>query len=116
MVFRAQANAHDERNRLLELRIERVAEYVLALGVCAAIGLAIARVETSWIAQVLIASLVVAEVLGEIAKVVRSSTCPWKASSTIQTKRQPPIRAEAEARQHPVQSTPADRARARHPS
>lgn len=70
LVFRSQANAYDERDRLVGLRSERVAGYVLAVGVCAGIGLAMAQVEAFWIAQALIASFVVAEVLEGIVKVV----------------------------------------------
>ncbi|HDH03566.1 MAG TPA: hypothetical protein ENH15_04910 [Actinobacteria bacterium] len=70
LVFRSQANAHDERDWLVGLRSERIAGYVLALGVCAGIGLAIAQVDAFWIAQALIASFVAAEVLEGIVKVV----------------------------------------------
>lgn len=70
LVFRSQANANDERDQLVALRSERIAGYVLALGVCAGIGLAMAQVDTFWIAQALIASLVAAEVLEGTVKVV----------------------------------------------
>jgi formate hydrogenlyase subunit 3/multisubunit Na+/H+ antiporter MnhD subunit len=70
LVFRSQANAYDERDRLVALRSERIAGYVLALGVCAGIGLAMAQVDTFWIAQVLIGALVAAEVLDGIVKLV----------------------------------------------
>ncbi len=70
VVFRSQANAYDERDRLVELRSERIAGYVLALGVCAGIGLAMAQVDVFWIAQALIGALVAAEVLDGIVKLV----------------------------------------------
>lgn len=70
VVFRSQANAYDERDRVVGLRAERIAGYVLAVGVCAGIGLAMTQVEAFWIAQALIASLVAAEVLEGITKVV----------------------------------------------
>ncbi|MFK8025037.1 MAG: hypothetical protein AB8G26_13845 [Ilumatobacter sp.] len=69
VAFRSQANAHDERDWLVGLRSERIAGYVLALGVFAGIGLAIAQVDAFWIAQALIASLVAAEVVEGIVKV-----------------------------------------------
>jgi hypothetical protein len=69
LLFRSQANAHDERDRLIELRSERLAGYVLALGVWTGIGLAMAQVDAFWIAQALIGSLVAAEVLEGIVKV-----------------------------------------------
>jgi hypothetical protein len=70
LVFRSQANAYDERDRLVELHSERIAGYVLAVGVCAGIGLAMAQVDAFWIAQVLIGALVAAEVLDGIVKLV----------------------------------------------
>ena len=70
LVFRAQANAFDERDRLVELRSERIAGYVIALGVFAGIGLAMVQVDRFWIAQVLIAALVLAEITDGVSKVV----------------------------------------------
>lgn len=70
IVFRSQASAHDERDRLIELRSERIAGYVLALGVFAGIGLAMIRADTFWIAQVLIAALVLGEIIEGIIKLV----------------------------------------------
>lgn len=70
LMFRSQVNAYDERDQLVGLRSERVAGYVLAAGVCTGIGLAMAQVDAFWIAQALIASFVVAEVLEGIVKVV----------------------------------------------
>ncbi len=70
LLFRGQANAFDERDWLVGVRSERIAGYVLALGVWVGIGLAIARIDVFWIAQALIASLVVAELLEGTLKVV----------------------------------------------
>lgn len=70
LVFRSQANAYDERDWLVGLRSERIAGYVLALGVCTGIGMAMMQVDAFWIAQALIASFVAAEVLEGIVKVV----------------------------------------------
>lgn len=70
VLFRSQANVCAERDRLVGLRSEQIAGYVLALGVFAGIALAIAQTDTFWIAQALIASLVVTEVLEGIVKVV----------------------------------------------
>lgn len=69
LVFRSQANAHDERDWIVGLRSERIAGYVLAVGVFSGIGLSIVRVDVFWIAQILIASVVAAEVLEGIVKV-----------------------------------------------
>lgn len=63
LAFRWQANTRDdERGRLIGLRSERIAGYLLATGVFAGIGLAIVQAETFWIAQVLIGTLVLAEI------------------------------------------------------
>ncbi len=70
LLFRSQASVADERDRFVALRSERVAGYVLALGVCSGIGLAMAQADTFWIAQALIASFVAAEVIEGIAKIV----------------------------------------------
>lgn len=70
LLFRSQANAYDERDRLIGLRSGQIAGYVLALGVCTGIGLAISQVDAFWIAQALIGSLVAAEVIEGIVKVV----------------------------------------------
>ncbi len=70
VAFWSQANAYDERDRLVVLRSERIAGYVLAAGVFAGIGLAMVQVDRFWIAQALIAALVLAEVTDGIIKVV----------------------------------------------
>ena len=70
IVFRSQVNAHDERDRLIDLRSTRVAAYILAAGVYAGIGLSVVQVERFWIAQALIAALVIAEITDGVIKVV----------------------------------------------
>lgn len=69
IIFRSQANAYDERDRLIDLRSTRVAAYILAAGVYAGIGLAVVQVERFWIAQALIAALVIAEITDGVIKV-----------------------------------------------
>jgi hypothetical protein len=68
IVFHKQANAWDERDYLIALRSERIAGYVLALGVFTGIGLAVIQADRFWIAQALIASLVLAEILDGVTK------------------------------------------------
>jgi hypothetical protein len=69
LVSRADGS-EDERDRMIVLRSERAAGYVLAIGVFAGIGLAIVRADTFWIAQALIAALVLAEITDGIIKLV----------------------------------------------
>jgi len=69
IVFRSQVNAHDERDRLIDLRSTRVAAYILATGVFAGIGLAVVQADRFWIAQALIAALVIAEITDGVVKV-----------------------------------------------
>jgi hypothetical protein len=70
LLSRSDANAYDERDRSVALRSERVAGYVLAVGVWAGIALAMLQADRFWIAQALIAALVVAEVTDGIVKLV----------------------------------------------
>ncbi|MBG0741816.1 hypothetical protein IV500_20905 [Paeniglutamicibacter antarcticus] len=62
----SQASAEDERDRLLERRGAHVGGYVLATGTIVGLGLAMVDAPTFWIAQALLASLV----LGELASSV----------------------------------------------
>jgi hypothetical protein len=55
---------------LIDLRSTKVAAYILAAGVYAAICLTVVRADRFWIAQALIAALVVAEVTDGVIKVV----------------------------------------------
>jgi hypothetical protein len=60
----------DERGRFITLRAERTGRYMLAVGVCTGIGLAVVQSDTFWIAQALIGALVLAEVVEGIVKLV----------------------------------------------
>lgn len=60
----SQAGVEDERDRLLERRGAHVGGYVLAAGTVGGLGLAVVDAPTFWIAQALLAALV----LGEVAK------------------------------------------------
>ena len=64
------ANAFDERDRLITLRSERVAGYVLALGVFASLVLAMAEVPHFYIAHALMLMWVLAEIIEGVSKVV----------------------------------------------
>ncbi|WP_328475069.1 hypothetical protein OHA21_17315 [Actinoplanes sp. NBC_00393] len=68
IVFRREVDAHDERDRLIDLRSTRVAAYILAAGVFGGIGLAMVQADGFWIAQALIAALVVAEIADGLTK------------------------------------------------
>jgi hypothetical protein len=68
IVFHRQANAWDERDRFIALRSERIAGYVLAIGVFTGILLAMVQADRFWIAQTLIAALVLAEVVDGVIK------------------------------------------------
>lgn len=70
IAFRSQANDYDERDRLITLRSGEIAGYILAVGVCAGIGLAMMQSDTFWIAQALIGALVIAEVTEGVSKLV----------------------------------------------
>jgi hypothetical protein len=67
---RAGPAADDERDRLVDLRSERIGGYILAVGVFAGIGLAMVRADRFWIAQALIAALVIAEITSGVVKLV----------------------------------------------
>jgi hypothetical protein len=70
IAFRSQADDHDERDRLIELRSERIGGYILAIGIVTGIGLAMVQADTFWIAQVLIGALVLGEVIGNVVTLV----------------------------------------------
>jgi hypothetical protein len=65
-----EAKARDERDRLIGLRGQRIARYVLAIGTVAGLMLAMFEVETFWIAQTLLGALVLAELTEGMAKLV----------------------------------------------
>jgi len=66
----AQAGSQDERDRLIGLRGQRIAGYVLATGTVAGLGLAMVQADTFWIAQVLLGALVLAEITDGATKLV----------------------------------------------
>jgi hypothetical protein len=70
LLYRSVADAYDERDRLVDLRSERIGGYILAVGVFAGIGLAMVRADRFWIAQALIAALVIAEITSGVVKLV----------------------------------------------
>ena len=65
-----EAAAFDERDRLIDLRGERIGAYVLAVGVF--VGLVLAMVESAqfWIAQALLLAWVLAEISDNVSKLV----------------------------------------------
>ena len=65
-----EADAYDERDRLIDLRSERVGGYVLAVGVFFGLVLAMGEVEHFFVAQTLLLSLVLAQISDEATKVV----------------------------------------------
>lgn len=67
---REQLDDADERDRLVGWRAGNVGGYVLAVGVFAGIGLAMVRADQFWIAQVLIAGLVLAEIVEGVTKLI----------------------------------------------
>lgn len=66
----AEADAHDERDRVISLRSQRVARYVLAVGAIAGLALAVVEADAFWIAQVLLGGLVVAEIAEGVTSLV----------------------------------------------
>jgi len=66
----AQAGSQDERDRLIGLRGHRIARYVLATGTVAGLGLAMVQADTFWIAQVLLGTLLIAEISDGTTKLV----------------------------------------------
>lgn len=61
---RKESAEEDERDRLIEMRGDQVYGYALTVGALAVIGLAMIEVELFWIANLLLAALVI----GELAK------------------------------------------------
>jgi hypothetical protein len=66
----AKATGYDERDRLVALRGHRIARYVLAVAAVAGLGLAMVDADAFWIAQVLLAGLVVAEITEGLTRLV----------------------------------------------
>ncbi|MFN2486812.1 MAG: hypothetical protein ABR609_09455 [Acidimicrobiia bacterium] len=65
-----EADALDERDRLIGLRGERVGGYVLAVGVFAGLVFAMIEVDHFYVAQTLLLSLVLAQASDEASKIV----------------------------------------------
>lgn len=60
----------DERDRAINLRGNQVAGYALAVGTVAGLGLAMVDADAFWIAQVLLAGLVIAEIAEGLTRLV----------------------------------------------
>ena len=65
-----EADAYDERDRLIALRSERVGGYVLAVGVFGGLVLAMAEFPPFYIAHTLLLALVLAELVEGAIKIV----------------------------------------------
>ncbi len=65
-----EANAYDERDRLITLRAERLGGYVLAVGVFTGVVLAMFELRPFYIANTLMLVWVLAEIADNAAKVV----------------------------------------------
>lgn len=71
LVFRSRAGAgHDERDRIIALRTERLSAATLAVGMFVGIVLAMLQVPVFWIAQSLILACVAAEISKGAVKLV----------------------------------------------
>jgi hypothetical protein len=66
----ADADVRDERDRTIGLRGQEVAGYVLAVGTVAGLGLAVVDADAFWIAQVLLAGLVLAEIAEGVTRLL----------------------------------------------
>jgi hypothetical protein len=64
------ADQVDERDRLIGLRGDRIAGWVVTIGALAGLVLAMVEAESFWIAHALLAGLVLAEILKSIAMLV----------------------------------------------
>ncbi len=70
VVAPSEAEQVDERDRLIALRGDRTAGWVVTIGALAGLGLAMIEVDSFWIAHALLAGLVLAEVFKAIAMLV----------------------------------------------
>jgi hypothetical protein len=66
----AEAEQVDERDRMIALRGDRVAGWVVTIGALAGLGLAMIEADSFWIAHALVAGLVLAEIFKAIAMLV----------------------------------------------
>ena len=60
----------DERDRMIALRGDRIAGWVVTIGALAGLGLAMIEADSFWIAHALVAGLVLAEIFKGIAMLV----------------------------------------------
>lgn len=65
-----EADAVDERDRLIELKGERIGGWVLAAGALGALALAMTEQPTFWIAQAILAGLVLGEIVSASSQLV----------------------------------------------
>jgi fatty acid desaturase len=66
----AEAEQIDERDRVIALRGDRVAGWIVTIGALAGLGLAMIEADSFWIAHALVAGLVLAEIFKAIAMLV----------------------------------------------
>lgn len=66
----SEAEQVDERDRMIALRGDRIAGWVVTIGALAGLVLAMVEAESFWIAHALLAGLVLAEILKSIAMLV----------------------------------------------
>lgn len=65
-----EADAVDERDRIIELKGERIGGWVLAAGALGALALAMTDQATFWIAQVILAGLVLGEITSSASQLL----------------------------------------------
>jgi hypothetical protein len=65
-----EADVTDERDRLVDLRGEWIGGFVLGTGTLAGLLLAMAEADTFWIANVLLAGMVLSEIVTSVARLV----------------------------------------------
>lgn len=66
----AESDAVDERDKLIELKGERYGGWALSVGALAALALAMTDQATFWIAQVILAGLVLSEITSSASQLV----------------------------------------------
>jgi len=66
----SEAEQVDERDRMIALRGDRIAGWVVTIGALGGLGLAMIEADSFWIAHALLAGLVLAEILKAIAMLV----------------------------------------------
>ena len=66
ILARREADQEDDRDNLIEMRSDQVGGYVLAVAAFAAIGVAMVEGSSFWIAQLLLAGLVLSELVKSV--------------------------------------------------